>query len=43
MEQVPAWLASAVTAAGVAMVYVADDWIEMEARDDDLPQPELPH
>src|SRR5690349_21415270 len=45
MEQVPAWLASAVTAAGVAMVYVADDWIQMEkANDDDgLPAPELPH
>ena len=43
MEQVPAWLESAVTAAGVAMVYVADDWMEMEKRDPDLPAPELPH
>jgi len=45
MEQVPAWLEATVSAAGIAAVYNADDFIEKQARrEDDVPPPtELPH
>jgi hypothetical protein len=29
MDQVPGWLAAAITAAGVAIVYNAEDWDRM--------------
>jgi hypothetical protein len=45
MEQVPVWLEATVSAAGIAAVYNADDFIEKQAQgnDDLFPAPELPH
>lgn len=43
MEQVPPWLAAAITAAGVTTVYNADDWVRVsEATESPLTQPQAP-
>jgi hypothetical protein len=50
MEQLPAWLEATVTAAGMAIVYIADDWERFgnqpgrSTYEDDIPPtPETPH